>query len=57
MRVDAAGHDVLAACIDHPSPGGRFEIEADALDHAIGAIDIRAEALIGRNDGAASDQY
>ena len=38
------------------APAGASRSAPIALDHAVGAIDIGAEALVGRNDGAASDQ-
>jgi hypothetical protein len=55
VRVDAAGHHVLPAGVDHLAAGG-IEIEADLCDHAVDAKHIGAPGEFGIDDGAAADQ-
>gem|GEM_PF-6093034 len=56
MRVDTAGHDVLAAGIDDLGAGGNVELLADLLDFTVGAINVGADALFGSYHCAAFNQ-
>ena len=53
VRVDAAGHDVLAAGIDDLGAFGRIEITPDCDDLATVAKYIRAVGPVGVDDRAA----
>ena len=57
VRIDAAGHDVLAAGVDGARALGYLELVADRLDDAVGAIDVGAIGLVGGDDRAAADHY
>ena len=56
VRIDAAGHHILAAGVDGLGARRHIELLADGLDLALGAIDIGADGLVARHDGAAADQ-
>src|SRR6185295_12338548 len=56
MRIDAAGHHILATGVDHLGPRWRLELFTHGLDHAIGAIDIGTARPFGRHHGAATNQ-
>ncbi|MNZ57564.1 hypothetical protein D3C78_755460 [compost metagenome] len=56
VRVDAAGHQVLAAAVEHLGACRDIEFFADGLDHAVCAIHIGAITFIMGNNGGATDQ-
>ncbi|MNC24907.1 hypothetical protein D3C75_729770 [compost metagenome] len=56
MRVDAAGHQVLAAAVEDLAVGGRFEVLPDGADQAIGTQDIGGVTLFVGDHGGATDQ-
>ncbi|MNT17073.1 hypothetical protein D3C72_1522040 [compost metagenome] len=56
VRVDAAGHQVLAAAVEHFGASRNIEFFADGLDHAVCAIHIGAITFIMGNNGGATDQ-
>ncbi|MNO48718.1 hypothetical protein D3C76_390570 [compost metagenome] len=56
VRVDAAGHQVLATAVEHLAAGGGIEVGADGLDQAIGAQHIGAVLLLMGYDGGTTDQ-
>lgn len=56
MRVDAAGHQVLAAAIEHFAACGNFQVVTDGFDQAIGTEDIGAVTFIMGNYSGATDQ-
>ena len=55
MRVDAAGHDVLAASVHHRGAGRGGQAFTDGHDLAVLGDDIGAELAVGIDDGAATD--
>ena len=56
VRVDAAGHQVLAAAVEHLAAGRGVEIVTDGLDQAVCAEHIGAVALLMGDQGGATDQ-
>ena len=56
MRVDAAGHQVLAAAVEHFGVRRYIKVVTDGLDHAVGAIDVGTITFIMGNKGGATDQ-
>jgi hypothetical protein len=56
VRIDAAGHQVLAAAVEHFGTGGNIKVFTDGFDHAVGAIDVGAITFIMGNNGGATDQ-
>ena len=55
VRVDAAGHDVLAACIHHGGARRGGQAFSDGHNFAVLGDDIGAELAVGIDNGAASD--
>ena len=55
VRIDAAGHHVAAAGVDHFSPRGHIECLADGDDRAALAEHIGPRGALGGNHGAAPD--
>jgi hypothetical protein len=56
MRIDEAGKDILACGVDHLGVGRRLEVAADPRDRLVLDVDVAAEAGIGGDDLAATDQ-
>ena len=56
MRVDPAGHQVLAAAIEHVATDRWVDGLADGLDQAVCTQDIGAEAFFVGDHGGATDQ-
>lgn len=56
VRVDAAGHQVLAAAVEDLAVGGGFEVLPDGADQAIGTQDIGGVMLFVGDHGGATDQ-
>ena len=56
VRVDAAGHQVLAAAVEHLTASGGVEVVANGLDQAVCAQHIGAVALLMGDQGGATDQ-
>ncbi len=56
MRIDAAGHQVLATAVEHFCAGGNVEVFTNGFDHAVSAIDVGAVTFIMGNNGGATDQ-
>jgi len=56
MRVDPAGHQVLAAAIEHIATDGWVDVLANGLDQAVRTQDIGAEAFFVGDHGGATDQ-
>jgi hypothetical protein len=56
VGVDATGHQVLAAAVEHFACGGNVQVGTDGLDHTIGAQDIGFITFIMGNNGGATDQ-
>ena len=56
VRVDAAGHQVLATAVEDLAVGGRFEVLPNGTDQAIGTQDISGVTLFVGDHGGATDQ-
>ena len=56
VRVDAAGHQVLATAVENLAVGRGFEVLPDGADQAIGTQDIGGVTLFVGNHGGATDQ-
>ncbi len=56
MGVDAAGHQVLAATIEHFDAGRNIQVFTNGLDHAVGTQHIGAVTFIMGNNGGTTDQ-
>ena len=56
VRVDAAGHHVLAAGVEHVAPAGASRLSPTAAILAVLAQHVGAEVAVGVDDGAAADQ-
>lgn len=56
MWVDAAGHQVLAAAIEHFTAGGNIQIVADGANQTLCAEHIGFITFIMGNNGGATDQ-
>jgi hypothetical protein len=57
MRIDATGHDILAAGINHFSDARCRQILTDGNDLAIITQDIGPELAVGIHYGPATYQY
>ncbi|MNZ32435.1 hypothetical protein D3C78_497620 [compost metagenome] len=55
VRVDAAGHQVLAAAVDHFTTGRDLQVSTDGLDHAVGTQHIGPVAFFMGNQGGATN--
>jgi hypothetical protein len=56
MRINETRKDVLARCVYYFAAGRSIDSPLDPRDRFIFAIDIRHEALIGRDDLAIPDK-
>ena len=57
MRINAAGHDVAAACIDYTSVTAPLQVAADSADHAVIAQHVGVIRMLCRDYRTAFYQY
>ncbi|MNE40949.1 hypothetical protein D3C80_1349970 [compost metagenome] len=55
VRIDTAGHQVLAAAIKHFAAVGKVEVSADGLDHTVGTEHVGAVTFLMGNQGGATN--